>query len=264
MPNLSLSSLLDFAIDAAWQAGKRTLAYYQTAISVDYKADDSPVTIADRQAEELLRRLIQKQFPDHALLGEEFGRVPGHTPYRWILDPIDGTRAFVHGVPFYAVLVGLEIAGQPDLGVAYFPALDEMVWAAKGMGCYWNGRRAHVSSQKQWNRSLVLATDSEAFALNGKAQAYRQIVEMSGEHRTWGDAYGHIMVATGRAEVMLDPAMNSWDCAPLLPILQEAGGTFTDWDGVATIHGDNAISTNGQLYQDVMRVIRAQANEAGH
>jgi len=258
MSNLSLSTLLDFAVDAAWQAGKITLAYYQTDISVAHKTDDSPITIADRQSEELLRRLIQRQFPDHALLGEEFGSVEGKAPYRWILDPIDGTRAFVHGIPLYAVLIGLEIGGQPDLGVAYFPALDEMVWAAKGLGCYWNGRRTHVSTQSRWDKSLLLATDTEEFAPNGKHEAYRQMVAMSAEHRTWGNAYGHIMVATGRAEVMLDPAMESWDCAPLLPIVQEAGGTFTDWNGVATIHGGNAISTNGRLYQDVMRIARSQ------
>ncbi len=255
MEGPSLSTLVDFAVDAAWQAGRLTLAYFQTCLTVEYKEDHSPVTIADRRAETLLRNLVGERFPDHALLGEEFGSVGGTAPYRWIIDPIDGTRSFVHGVPLYAVLIGLEVSGKPSVGVAYFPALDEMVWAANGMGCYWNGRRAHVSPQENLERSLLLATDTESFASQGKNDAYRRLVDRVAEHRTWGDAYGHILVATGRAEVMLDPVMESWDSAPLLPILQEAGGTFTDWRGVATIHGGDAISTNRHLFPEVMRLV---------
>ena len=259
--NVHLRTLLDFAVDAAWQAGKITLEYFQTHLTVDYKADDSPVTIADRRAEERLRQLITTYFPDHAILGEELGEVGGAAPFRWIVDPIDGTKAFVHGVPLYAVLIGLEIEGKPALGVAYFPALGEMVWAARGMGCYWNSRRAQVSSVNSLGDALLLTTDTENFAPHGKYAAYRRLVRATAEHRTWGDAYGHVLVATGRAEVMLDPVMNPWDCGPFLPILEEAGGSFTDWTGKATIHGGDAISTNGLLFDDVMALLQAEKSE---
>src|SRR6266540_2242936 len=120
-----LVSLLEFAIDAAWAAGQATLAHFQTGVAVERKADDSPVTIADRHAERILRDRIATQFPDHAVLGEEFGADERHGSHRWVLDPIDGTQSFIHGVPFYGVLVGLEIDGVPRLGVAHFPALGE-------------------------------------------------------------------------------------------------------------------------------------------
>src|SRR5918992_4317853 len=139
-------TMLDFAVDAAWQAGKITLEYFQTGTPVERKADASPVTLADRRAEEKLREGIQRTFPDHGILGEEFGEVAGRSPYRWVLDPLDGTRSFIQGVPLYGVMMGLEHQGQPVLGVVHFPALGETVYAAKGEGCYWNGRRARVSA----------------------------------------------------------------------------------------------------------------------
>src|SRR5919109_5544971 len=154
----SLRTMLDFAVDAAWQAGKITLEYFQTGTAVERKADASPVTLADRRAEESLRERIQRTFPDHGILGEEFGEVPGRSPYRWVLDPLDGTRSFIQGVPLYGVMMGLEYDGRALLGVVHFPALNETVYAAKGEGCYWNGRRAHVSAISRLEEALVTAT----------------------------------------------------------------------------------------------------------
>jgi histidinol-phosphatase len=252
----SLTDLLDFAVDAAWQAGKITLEYFQTNIDVNRKADLSPVTIADRRTEERLRELIQKHFPDHGILGEEFGEVKGTSNYRWIIDPIDGTNSYIQGVGFYGVLLGLENGPDSVLGVANFPALNEMVYAAKGEGCRWNGRRAKVSQIATLGEALLLATDVRAIYQYGRGPAYEQLTAATRMQRTWGDCYGHILVATGRAEIMLDPILSLWDCAALLPILEEAGGTFTDWSGKATIHGGNGISTNGYLLDRVMNLVR--------
>ena len=254
----STRSFLDFAINAAWQAGQLTLSHFQTGVSVDWKADASPVTIADRGSEELLRRLIGHKFPDHAIVGEEYGAANNDSNHRWIIDPIDGTQSFIRGVPLYGVLIGLEIAGDPVVGVAHFPALGEMVAAACGEGCRWNGRPAHVSYVSRLEDSLVLYTELSGFAEHGKAEAWNRIQQATRVQRGWGDCYGHCMVATGRAEVMLDPVMNVWDCAPLLPILEEAGGTFTDWMGKATIHGNDAFSTNGAVLQDLLKLMRAK------
>ncbi|MGH2543762.1 MAG: inositol monophosphatase family protein, partial [Ardenticatenaceae bacterium] len=156
---------LDFAIDAAWQAGRLTLQYFQAAFDVEWKGDASPVTVADRGAEELLRRLIETKYPDHAIVGEEFGETHrAGASFRWILDPIDGTRSFIRGVPLYAVLVGLEIEGEMVVGVVNFPALGEIVTATKGEGCRWNGRACRVSRVAHLSEALVCYTDPAAFA----------------------------------------------------------------------------------------------------
>ena len=257
--DISLRAMLDFATETAWQAGKITLEYFQSGTAVERKADASPVTLADRRAEEKLRDCIQRTFPQHGILGEEFGEVAGRSPYRWVLDPLDGTRSFIQGVPLYGVMMGLEDAGRAVLGVVHFPALGETVYAAKGEGCYWNGRRARVSAVTQLEDAVVLATSVRSLYEEGRGAAFEALQEKTRLQRTWGDCYGHILVATGRAEIMLDPILNIWDCAALQPILEEAGGTFTDWTGVRTHTGGNGISTNGHLLQTVMEIVRSNS-----
>lgn len=256
MPSENLATLLDFAQELAWQAGRLTLSYFGTGIVPELKADQSPVTVADRQSEQRMRAMIGERFPGHAVLGEEYAETNAGAEYRWILDPIDGTKSFVQGVPLYGVLVGLERASEPVLGVCYFPALGEMVAAAHGMGCTLNGRRVHVSKVAELSQAVLLSSDAESFALHGREDAYNALRSRVHFARTWGDCYGHVLVATGRAELMLDPIMNVWDCAALLPIVQEAGGTFTDWHGNATIWGGEAVSTNGVLAAAVLPELR--------
>jgi histidinol phosphatase-like enzyme (inositol monophosphatase family) len=248
----SLGSLLDFAVAAAWQAGRLTLAHYQTGVAVDRKPDKSAVTIADREAEKLLRRLIEARYPDHAIVGEEFGGDSRDATHRWILDPIDGTNSFVRGVPFFGVLVALEISGEPVVGAAYFPALNEMIAAARGLGCRCNGRLTRVSGVTSLDEACIAYTDSRGVVerLGGGWSALQHDAALI---RGWGDCYGHCLVATGRVEVMLDPRMNPWDCAALVPIVQEAGGRFSDWTGTTTIYGGDAVSTNGALHDEIVR-----------
>lgn len=253
--NVSLQELLDFATEAAWEAGQLTLAHFQTAVGVDWKADRSPVTVSDRGAERLLRALIGRRFPDHAVVGEEMGGDDRDSTHRWILDPIDGTQSFIRGVPLYGVLIGLEIAGEAVVGVSCFPALREMVVAAKGLGCRWNGRPARVSPVARLAEALVSLTDPGMRDARGFDGVFERLARATRVQRGWGDCYGHCLVATGRAEVMLDPIMNVWDCAALKPILEEAGGTFTDWKGTPTIRGGNALSTNGTLFEQVMELL---------
>ena len=250
-----LRAFMDFAIDAAWQAGQLTLAHFQTGVAVEWKGDNSPVTDADRGSEQLLRRLIEHRFPDHAIVGEEFGETDRDSQYLWILDPIDGTRSYARGVPLYGVLIGLEIAGEALVGVVHFPALRETVAAAKGEGCRWNGRLARVSSVSSLDQALLLYSDAAEFGKQGRGRTLGRLQSVTHTQRSWGDCYGHCLVATGRAEVMLDPVLSVWDAAPLLPILEEAGGTFTDWGGVPTIHGRNGVSTNGLLLDAMLKVM---------
>lgn len=255
MASLShLQQRLEIAIDACWRAGQISLAYYQTGVAIEDKADGSPVTIADRRAEEAIRGLLAAHFPDDAILGEEGGGTSG-AGGQWIIDPIDGTRSFICGVPFYAVLLAYENHGEVLIGVMNFPALGEMLWASRGLGCFWNGRRAHVSSTRRLHEATLLCTDFCAMADAGFAPHLQQLCRQTKMQRTWGDAYGHALVATGRADIMIDPKMAVWDCAPLLPIIEEAGGRFTSWEGVPTIHGNNAISTNGHLHEQVREIL---------
>jgi histidinol-phosphatase len=253
----TLRTYLDAATEMAWLAGRLTLGYFQTGLRADMKADETPVTAADRAAEQLIRQMLADRFPDHAILGEEYGGTAANdAPYRWIIDPIDGTRAFARGVPMYAVLIGLEIEGRAEVGAACFPALGEIIVAARGEGCWWNGRRAQASAVKTLKEGLLVHADTASFAKQGRGEAWTRLQQAAGFRAGWSDAYGYLLVATGRAELMLDPIMNVWDCAPLLPILQEAGGYFGDWQGNPTIHGGEALATTAVLLPEVLRLIK--------
>ena len=251
-----LRTLLNFAVELAHDAGNITYRHFKGSFVAERKADNSFVTVADRETEKYLRASIEKAFPDDAILGEEEGEKPGRSDRHWVLDPIDGTYSFVHGVPLYGVLIGLEVNGEAVLGVVNLPALDELVYAARGVGCFWNDGPARVSATESLSNALLLATDFGTCKQYGFGRAAESLQRQAHARRTWGDAYGHVLVATGRADIMLDPIMNVWDCAALLPILEEAGGTFTDWQGQRTIHGGNAISTNGALFDSVMAAIK--------
>ena len=250
-----LNDLLEFSVEIARTAGDITLKYFRRQPETHKKADGSFVTIADREAEAFLRQAILKRFPDDGVVGEEEGERSGSSGRRWIIDPIDGTFAYVHGVPLFGVLIGLEVEGDYSLGVINIPALEEMVYAAKGVGCFSNGTPARVSATANLEDALLLCTDFPACARYGFGAAANAFQQRAKTSRTWGDCYGYVLVATGRADVMLDPIMNLWDCAALLPIMEEAGGTFTDWRGKRTAAAGNAVATNGVLFNEVMSVI---------
>lgn len=252
-PRSETSELLAFAIDLAYEAGALTLRYYGGLVDADDKSDGSPVTIADRKAEQLIRKRVGKRYPEHAVLGEEYGESNAGARVRWILDPIDGTRSFMHGVPLYGVLIGIEAEGEPIVGVTYFPPLDEMVAAGRGLGCKWNGKPCRVSSVSRMQDAVVCTTDVERLLKRPEGPGWRRLQQRSAFSRTWGDCYGHALVATGRIEVQVDPVMKPWDAGPFLTITTEAGGKFTTLDGKATIHGGSGISTNGLLHGEVLR-----------
>jgi len=252
----TLNDYLNFAKETAWDAGRLTLGYFQTGIQPDIKADDTPVTLADREAEKLIRSRIEAKYPSHAIVGEEYGISESEgASHRWFIDPIDGTRAFVRGVPLYAVLIGLEIEGQICVGVANFPAMDEMIAAASGQGCWWNGRPARVSKVSQLGDGLLTHFDAASFEAYGRDEVWQRLKAATRFRAGWADAYGYLLVATGRAELMLDPIMNAWDCAPFPVILGEAGGYFGDWSGNTTIYAGEAMGTTSALLPQVLDLI---------
>jgi histidinol phosphatase-like enzyme (inositol monophosphatase family) len=204
--------------------------------------------------------MIRSRYPNHDIIGEEYGSEVTSSDYTWILDPIDGTQSFVHGVPLYGVLIGLESRKEPALGVVNCPAVDDIVYAARGEGCYCNGRRAQVSETATLSEATVSTSGVEYFQKVGRLEAWEKLTAQTARYRTWGDCYGYVLVATGRVDVMIDPIMNVWDCAPLLPIITEAGGRFTDWTGTATIRGGDAVASNGRLHASVLSVLHPPAN----
>jgi histidinol-phosphatase len=257
---VNLHPYLEFGVQTAYEAGKLTLGYFETeAARPEFKADDTPVTVADREAETLIRERIGARYPRHAVLGEEYGEDEGSdADYRWVVDPIDGTKSFVRGVPLYGVLIGLEIEGVCEVGAAYFPAIDEMVCAATGEGCYRNGRRTSVSTTRSLAQGMVTFTDADSFEEHGRSAAWQRIRSSAGGTRGWSDAYGHALVATGRVDLMLDPIINPWDCGPFPPILREAGGYFGDWSGNESIYAGEAMSTTRSLLPEVVRLVEGR------
>jgi histidinol-phosphatase len=254
---MKLDDYFAFCTETAYQAGRLILGYYQTGVRPDYKADDTPVTVADRQAEAFIRGQIEARYPTHAIVGEEYGaKEMAGAACRWIVDPIDGTKAFVRGVPLFGVLLGLEIDGEVEVGAAYFPALDEMLAAATGLGCWWNGRRAHVSEVDSLRRATMAFTDPTTYGPYGREAAFQRLQAATYYRAGWCDSFGYLLAATGRVELMLDPVMAEWDCAPFPPIFREAGGYFGDWQGHPTISAQEALATSQILLPEVLRVIQ--------
>lgn len=253
-----MSPRLAFAVEAATRAGRLTLGYFQNHVAVDIKGDETPVTVADREAEKLLRKLIAEAFPGDEILGEEEG---GDTeaPNRWVLDPIDGTKSFVAGVPLYGTLVSYEVDRVPVLGVAYLPALNDLVFAERGSGCFWNGRPCRVSSRPSVKGGVVCSSGHSGMLEHGRAEGINRLSQVTMATRTWGDAFGYALVATGRVEAMIDPAVSRWDLSAFDVIIPEAGGRFTDFDGNPVLKGDSglaAVATNGLVHQEVLAAFR--------
>ena len=241
------AELLEAVADVARLTGQAALAHYRTRLDVETKGDGSPVTIADRKAEEIARTWITARFPQDAILGEEFGAQGSTAARRWLIDPIDGTKTFVRGVPLWGTLIGVVHDDEVIAGAVYCPAVDEMIVAAVGEGCWWNGSRASVSREADLARSTILTTGTEFVGAPERQRRWLSLAADALVSRTWGDCYGYLLVATGRAELMVDHRMSPWDAAALVPVIREAGGEFSDWDGRVTPFGDGAMATNRAL-----------------
>lgn len=266
-----MSPRLTFAIDVAIQGGLSTLAHFQAGREIELKSDDSPVTVADREAERAMRAAIARAYPGEAILGEEEGS-SGEGDSRWVLDPIDGTKSFVSGVPLYATLVAWESEREPVIGVCFLPALGELIYAERGSGALWVpfGRLPEKPSAEAVAKIAEPAKVGEAAEIAGAivssgsmtsmARADRlkgfQILEGKAmAARTWSDAYGHALVATGRIAAMIDPIVARWDVSAMAVIVREAGGRFTDFRGLDEL-AEEAISSNGLVHEEVLEAFR--------
>ena len=219
-------------------------------LAIETKPDHTPVTRADKESEQILRAYLAQRFPQDTIVGEEFGTQHGTTDYKWYLDPIDGTKSFIRGIPLFGVMMGLEHRDEAVAGVIVFPALNEIVYAAKGLGAWWSDsidpivpKQARVTKVSNLSDACLSTTSTRSFHRIGKSTQFQRLSWVVDVNRGLPDCYGHYLVATGRAEIMIDPIMNAWDNAPLQAIIEEAGGRFTDLKNNPTIHGDSAIST---------------------
>jgi len=242
-----LSLLLEATQELARRAGHVALRHFRSAITIESKADGSPVTIADKSAEQTAREWIAQRFPEDGVLGEEFGAHLPAARRRWLIDPVDGTKTFVRGVPLWGTLVAVCEGETILAGAAFFPAVDEMLGAAFGLGCWWNGVRAHVSNTSAVESATVLTTDERFTRTPDYRPGWTRLAEAAAISRSWGDCYGYLLVATGRAEVMVDGVVRPWDTAALFAAITEAGGAFTDFTGAPTAFGGSAIATNAAL-----------------
>jgi histidinol-phosphatase len=251
-------SRYEAAIEAARKAAQRSLRYFNESVAIEWKHDQSPVTVADRETEHELRESLLGNFPGDGFLGEEHGEVPGTTGFRWIIDPIDGTRSFVRGIPIWATLVGLEYRGEQIAGVVEVPTLGQTYHALRGEGAFRNDRRLRVSEIGRLDESLLLYSSISWFVKAGKDRVFLELAGRTQRQRGFGDFYGFVLVAQGSAEVMAEHGVKCWDVAATKVIVEEAGGRFTDWDGMPTIHRPDVIASNGLLHDEVLRILNSR------
>jgi histidinol-phosphatase len=257
-----MSHLLEAVAEVARIAGDTALRYFRTGVAVEAKRDGTPVTIADRTAEETARKWLRTRFPDDGILGEELGEERAGARRRWVLDPIDGTKTFVRGVPLWGSLVAVHEGETILAGAIYCPATGDLVAAALGAGCWWNGSRCTVSAVSELAAATILTTDERLTGFPAHARSWRELATRVAVSRTWGDCYGYLLVATGRAELMTDPVLSPWDAVALLPVITEAGGVYTDWCGCVTpFSGAGVVATNAVMAEELRSKLGVRSGE---
>jgi histidinol-phosphatase len=247
------AGVMHAAVDILREAGELTLTHFRSAdLHIEEKADGTPVTVADKAAERLIRERLAQRFPDDSILGEEEADLHGTSGRRWIIDPIDGTKAFSHGVPLYTNLLALEDEHGPAVGVINVPALGETVWAGRSLGCFCNGEPARVSQRSELAESWAMTSGFGPWTTD----LYDRVTRAGLHLRTWGDGYGYVLVATGRADAMIDPAAALWDVAPMPVILAEAGGRFSATSGDPSADAGSGLASNGRLHDELLDLFR--------
>ena len=260
--------LLKIALKTAELAEENILKFYQNDVGVEWKADKTPVTIADKGTEEIARKFWAKETPGFGVIGEEFGIESRDAEYQWVIDPIDGTKSFIHGVPLFGTLIGLWHKNVPIASVIRLPAMKSAVWAVNGGGAFLDGREVRASKVSQLSDALVLSGTVNTMEDKGFGEGFTKLRRSARLHRGWGDCYGYYLVAAGRAEIMVDPVVSMWDIAPFPLLMKEAGGKFSTIDGKTELfdangkptapiyEGFTSIATNGLLHDVALDCLR--------
>lgn len=271
MTDKAIQSRLALAQDATFDAGNAVAKlYYGLSIDVVWKHDGSPVTKADHECEKILRRRISAVFPDDAIIGEEHEDEHGTSGFKWIIDPLDGTESFIRKVPIFGTLVGLELNGEVVAGLCYMPAQREYAWSSRGQGCWWvqdttgaenvealreRAIRAKVSPLDDLKEAMITTSGQGAFHRSKRVESFTRLRAATRKDRGWGNCWGHLLVATGRVEVSIEPKIREWDVAPFASMVAEAGGRLTDFAGEPTIYSGHAICSNGTLHPAVLKAV---------
>jgi len=256
---LDLIKAKDDALGYLDTSRDEVMKWFRQDFEVREKSDKSPVTIADQNAEILLREQIHRDYPGHGIIGEEFGTENGDAEWVWTIDPIDGTRSFIRGLPLFASLIALLHKGEPVMGIIALPALDETAWGARGHGTWCNGNRLCVSPQKKLRQATVATADIYCFEQTRCKKLFHRLQRESALTRTYPDAFGHLMAIRGAVDVMVDPLAFIWDYAPCKILALEAGGQFANFTGNrADIRQGTAIVGNAHLVKSVRALVRQE------
>lgn len=250
----TLPELMEFARHLADESGALIRRYFRSGYAVDLKADASPVTIADRGAEELMRQRIQAAYPSHGILGEEFGLHQPEAEYRWVLDPIDGTKNFISHSYLFGTLIALLKGGKPILGVIHQPIVGDLLMG-DGQGAWLNGQPVRVQPCARLEDAVLLTSDHWNPHEYQNGPAFEALTRRVLRYRTWGDCHGYQLVATGGAHVMTDPVMNEWDFMALIPIIEGAGGRITNWQGEDPLKGSGIVASCGSIHDEIIRAL---------
>jgi len=245
---------IDFAQELAQASGEIIRRYFRSDIQIETKSDLTPVTIADRQAEKIMRSMIHERFPEHGILGEEFEDINPDAEYQWILDPIDGTKTFVTGTYLFGTLIALLKDGKPIIGVINNPIVDQFL-VGDGRQTWLNGDAVKVRDCPSIEQATLLTTSPLTVEKYRDGAAFDELTQRVHLYRTWGDCHGYYLVATGYADIMVDPAMHVWDVAALVPVIEGAGGKITDYYGGDPMSGEGAVATAGPLHEEVIRLL---------
>jgi len=253
-----MDAIIGAAIEAAKAAGEVALHYFRTNLKVETKGDRTPVTQADRECEAKIIEVLSPRFPTYGFLGEEMGERAGQVNARWIIDPIDGTKNFIRGIPFFATLIALEENGEITAGVMSAPAINDLLYARKGQGTFANGQQVRVSDVDDLSKAMLIHGGLKDLKVRPCWGPFLRLVDATARQRGFGDALGHSIVISGQAEVTLEPEIKPWDVAATKILVTEAGGRFSDFVGSPSIYTGNAVISNGRVHEAVVDILQGR------
>jgi myo-inositol-1(or 4)-monophosphatase len=250
------NEFLDFSKYLASISSDIIRKYFRSHLSVEQKSDFSPVTIADKKAEELMRDQISKHFPEHGIIGEEFGIINPDADYLWVLDPIDGTKSFISGALSFGTLIALVHKGSPILGVINHPVLNEFL-VGDNFTTELNGTNVRIRKCSSLKDALLLTTDHLNIEKYQSKKGFETLIRMVKLYRNWGDCYGYYLLATGFTDIMIDPVMSVWDSTALIPIINGAGGIITDYQGYDPYKSNSIIASSSEIHSEIVRILNS-------
>jgi myo-inositol-1(or 4)-monophosphatase len=249
-----LQEFKEFAIRLAKESAPIIKKYFRNKLFIENKPDQSPVTVADKEAEDTMRGIISRNYPGHGIIGEEFGTINPDAEYVWVLDPIDGTKSFICGTVCFGTLIGFLKNGEPILGVFNQPILNELLIGDNKIAEI-NGRKTSVRKCSKLSEAVLLTTDHVNITKYKRAERFKDLISKVKLYRNWGDCYGYYLLATGFADIMIDPIMSPWDLIPLIPIIRGADGVITDYQGNNALNGNSIIAASPGIHQEVIMLL---------